>query len=73
MPRQARLDAPGTLHDVMARGLAPRVIFRDTTDREDFVARPAHLAEQDGLTVYAWPPPPKPCPPLGPDREPAAG
>ena len=28
MPRQARLDAPGTLHHVMARGIEGADIFR---------------------------------------------
>jgi len=54
MPRQARLDAPDTLHHVMVRGLERRAIFRDDTDRADFVARLAALAESGALTVYAW-------------------
>ena len=54
MPRQPRLDAPETLHHVMVRGIERRVIFRDDTDRVDFVARLATLAEQGALTVYAW-------------------
>ena len=37
MPRQARLDAPGVLHHVMVRGIERRAIFRDDTDRADFV------------------------------------
>ena len=54
MPRQPRLDAPGTLHHVMVRGLERRPIFREDADRADFVARLARLAEQGTLTVYAW-------------------
>lgn len=54
MPRQARLDAPETLHHVMVRGLERRSIFRDETDREDFVTRLAQLAGQGALTIYAW-------------------
>ena len=54
MPRQARLDAPGTLHHVMMRGLERRAIFRDDEDRADFVARLAALAEVGALTVFAW-------------------
>jgi REP element-mobilizing transposase RayT len=38
----------------MVRGLERRVIFKDDTDREDFVARLANLAEQGAWTVYAW-------------------
>jgi len=54
MPRQARLDAPDTLHHVMVRGLERRIIFKDDADRDDFVARLAALAERGALTVYAW-------------------
>jgi len=43
MPRQARLDAPNTLHRVMMWGLERGVIFTDDADREDFVARLAYL------------------------------
>ena len=53
MPRQARLDAPGTLHHVMMRGLERRVIFADDVDRADFVARLAALVESGALTVHA--------------------
>ena len=54
MPRQARLDAPDTLHHVMVRGLERRRIFRDDTDRRDFVARVGALAEGGAFRVYAW-------------------
>ena len=54
MPRQARLDAPDTLHHVMVRGIERTTLFRDDTDRSDFVARLAALAEAGALTVYAW-------------------
>lgn len=33
MPRQARLDDPGTLHHVMIRGIEGKSIFRDSHDR----------------------------------------
>ena len=39
MPRQPRLDAPGTLHHVMSRGIEGVEIFRNKIDREDFLAR----------------------------------
>ncbi len=39
MPRQARLDAPGTLHHVMGRGIEGNDIFRVKKDREDFLDR----------------------------------
>jgi len=34
MPRQPRLDSPGRLHRVMARGMERTDIFRDDRDRE---------------------------------------
>lgn len=54
MPRQARLDAPNTLHHVMVRGLERRAIFRDDADRGDFVGRLAALAARGALIVLAW-------------------
>ncbi|MCX5909737.1 MAG: transposase, partial [Deltaproteobacteria bacterium] len=46
MPRQARLDAPGALHQVMIRGIERKSIFRDNRDRKDFVVRLGNLAKQ---------------------------
>ena len=36
MPRQARLDAPGTLHHVIVRGIEKRQIVDDDKDRKSF-------------------------------------
>ena len=38
----------------MVRGIDRTAIFRDDTDRGDFVGRVARLAEQGAWTVYAW-------------------
>lgn len=54
MPRGPRLDAPGVLHHVMARGLDRQTIFRDDRDRDDFVRRVAGLGAAGAVTVYAW-------------------
>jgi putative transposase len=54
MPRQPRLDAPGTLHHVMGRGIEKRKIFREDGDREDFVSRLSDLCKAGDLSVYAW-------------------
>lgn len=54
MPRQARLDAPGTLHHVMARGIEGTSIFRTDEDRKDFLDRLAAQCEAEALKVYAW-------------------
>ena len=54
MPRQARLDAPGTLHHVMGRGIEGPEIFRSKNDRVDFLERFASLCEKEYLITYAW-------------------
>ncbi len=54
MPRGPRLDAPGTLHHVMVRGIEQRRIFATTTDQRDFVARLEAVVGVTGLRVLAW-------------------
>jgi len=54
MARQARLDGPGVLHHVMARGLDRQRIFRDDRDREDFLRRVETLAVSGSWVVLAW-------------------
>ena len=44
MPRQARLDRPGTLHHVILRGIERGAIVTDETDR-------AHLCTRLGLSM----------------------
>ena len=39
MPRRARIDAPGALHHVICRGIDRRTIFREDSDRDDFLKR----------------------------------
>jgi len=54
MPRQARLDAPGVLQHVMARGIERRKIFRDDKDRASFLERLAVILEETQTQCYAW-------------------
>lgn len=54
MPRKSRMDAPGTLHHVMGRGIERTKIFRNRQDREDFLARLGGLCRDEDLIVYAW-------------------
>jgi len=54
MPRRARLDAPGTLHHVMVRGINKRRIVNDVADRKNFVKRMGELASGTKTTIYAW-------------------
>src|SRR3990172_1266794 len=54
MPRQARLDAPGTLHHVILRGIARGTIVADAEDRAAFLGRLGDVATATGTTLYAW-------------------
>ena len=54
MPRQARLDAPGTLHHVIVRGIERRKIVDDDQDRQDFVSRIGTIALETSTSIYAW-------------------
>jgi len=39
MPRQVRLDFPGTLHHVICRGIEKQYMVSDDYDRHNFVER----------------------------------
>jgi len=54
MPRQARLDAPGTLHHVMIRGIEGANIFHDDEDRRNFLSRIGKLVGDTGTRILAW-------------------
>jgi putative transposase len=54
VPRQARLDAPGTLHHVIIRGIEKRRIVDDDRDRENFIKRLGDLAVETETKIYAW-------------------
>ena len=54
MPRQARLDVPGLVHHVMARGIEGREVFCEEGDRETFLARLGAVVLAAGTRLYAW-------------------
>ena len=54
MPRQARIDTPGLLHHVMARGLNRQKIFLDNVDRDDFVQRVKAALAYSPNEILAW-------------------
>ena len=54
MPRGPRLDAPGTLHHVIIRGIEKRRIVDDDKDRENFVTRMGSIALDTETSIYAW-------------------
>lgn len=54
MPRHARIDQPGLLHHVIARGIEKRPIFLDDQDRESFVSRLGKELKSTDTDCYAW-------------------
>jgi REP element-mobilizing transposase RayT len=54
MPRQPRLDTPGTLHHVIVRGIEKRRIVDDKIDRDNFVSRMGQIASETETVIYAW-------------------
>jgi len=53
MPRKARIDAPGALHRIIRRGIERRSIFREDTDRIQFVDRLAKLLLETAIPCFA--------------------
>ena len=54
MPRQARLDAPGALQHVIARGIERRAIFSEEEDCLFFTNRLGKLLNDTGTDCFAW-------------------
>lgn len=54
MPRQARLDTPGTLHHVIFRGIEKRNIFGDKYDWANMLTRMEDLVKETETKIYAW-------------------
>jgi putative transposase len=54
MPRTARLDIPGQLYHVTARGVERRDIFTDDQDRASFLSRFSALLLETNTDCLAW-------------------
>jgi putative transposase len=54
MSRPLRLQYPGALYHVTARGNARQAIVRDDSDRQRFVATIATMVEQYQVVCHAW-------------------
>ena len=54
MPRKPRLDAPGTIHHVMVRGIEQRSIFVDDVDRGDLLDRLCLVLPECDASCLAW-------------------
>lgn len=54
MPRKSRIDAPGALHHIMARGIEHSKIFQDDHDRNNFLDRLGTILAETQTCCYAW-------------------
>jgi REP element-mobilizing transposase RayT len=54
MPRQARIDAPGALHHIIARSVDGCLLYKDNSDRDNFVKRLADLVIETNTRCLAW-------------------
>lgn len=54
MPRQSRIDAPGALHHIIARGIERKAIFIDDLDYDHFLDRLGNLLIESGISCFAW-------------------
>jgi REP element-mobilizing transposase RayT len=54
MPRHARLDAAGSLHHVIVRGIERTPVFADDRDKRKFAERCLLLFPETSIACYAW-------------------
>ena len=54
MPRKSRIDAPGALHHIIARGINRKEIFRDDKDRDSFLERLGDILAETQTPCFAW-------------------
>jgi len=54
MPRKSRIDAPGALHHIIARGIERRRIFEVDADRNNFLRRLGDILTETETACYAW-------------------
>ena len=54
MPRKSRIDAPGALHHIIARGIERRKIFQDDHDLNNFLDRLGGILNETQTHCYAW-------------------
>jgi len=54
MPRKSRIDAPGALHHIIARGIERSRIFETDADRDNFLSRLGDILTETKTACYAW-------------------
>ena len=51
---QSTHRCPDALHHIVIRGVERKAIFKDNTDREDFIERLSSLRQETVTPCYAW-------------------
>ena len=54
MPRRSRIDTTGALHHIMVRGIEKGTIFRNDSDRNQFLERLENILQDTKTPCYAW-------------------
>ena len=54
MPRKSRIDTPGALHHIIARGIDRKNIFKDDKDRDNFLERLGAIIKETETHCFAW-------------------
>ena len=54
MPRKSRIDAPGALYHIIARGIGRCKIFLDKADRNNFLDRLGGIVNETNTRCFAW-------------------
>ena len=54
MPRKSRIDAPGALYHITARGIERCRIFKDNTDRNNYLDRFGGIIKGSDTSCSAW-------------------
>ena len=53
MPRGSRIDAPGALQHIIARGIDRKRIFTDDADRDNFIDRLGNILSETQTACFA--------------------
>jgi putative transposase len=54
MPRKSRIDTTGALHHIMVRGIERCNIYRNDSDRDNFLERLDNVLTETKTACYAW-------------------
>ena len=54
MPRKLKIDTPGALHHIIARGIELSKIFRDNIDRNNLLDRLGGIIKETNTSCFGW-------------------